>query len=289
MKTDQLIVQYLYSNKKVTLQEIGTFTVSPEIIIDSESDKDFALPPDAIRFEYNPKAEQEEGLVNYISDHSRKMKALAASDLESFIILNKQFLNIGKPLIMEGLGTLQKTQVGDYAFTQATTSRVIHEESPKQITEKQKEKISFVTPPKEKNTGNEKSLIGLLLLILVLGAAFAAYYFINKNNKEKNTPATDSPITDSVDVITPPDVVTPVLTPKDSNTFYIVLNEYPGFAAADKRMKVLSGYGHKIMIRTKDSVIYKVMMPFKKSFTDTLGIKDSVAKLLNPKAYIEIP
>ena len=120
MKTDQLIVQYLYKNKTVTLQEIGTFTVSPEIIIDSASDKDFALPPDSIQYHYDPKTVADEGLIDFIRLHTRKMKALAASDLESFIMLNMQFLNIGKPFIIEGLGTLLKKQPGDLSLAQAT-------------------------------------------------------------------------------------------------------------------------------------------------------------------------
>ncbi|MFN8244987.1 MAG: hypothetical protein U0T56_01200 [Ferruginibacter sp.] len=36
---------------------------------------------------------------------TRKIKPLATSDLESFTMLGKQFMNIGKPLILEGLGT----------------------------------------------------------------------------------------------------------------------------------------------------------------------------------------
>lgn len=292
MKTEHLIVQYLYSNKKVSLQDIGTFTISPDISIDPESDKDFALPPDAIRFEYDPRTEPDEGLIQYITDHSRKMKALASSDLESFIMLNKQFLNIGKPLILEGLGTLEKTQIGEYAFSQASTSHVIREESPKQITEKQKEKISFITPPKEKSNGSGKSALGILLLLLVLGAAFTAYYFYNKNKENNttvnagsvNTEAEDSAVVKKeVDTATVKKIVT------DANSFYIVLNQYPNFAAAEKRVKVLSTYGHNVVIKTNDSLTYKVIMPFMLPLSDTLSTKDSIARLLSPKAYIELP
>ena len=291
MKTDQLIVQYLYRNKKVTLQEIGTFTLSPEINIDPESDKDFALPPDAIRFDYNPKAEPDEDLIKYIMQHARKMKALAFADLESFIMLNKQFLNIGKPLIVEGLGTLEKMQAGGYAFTQANTSNVIREESPKEITEKKKEKISFITPPKEKINVNTKPVIGISTLLLLILASIAVYYYLNKKNKE-NDPQTNSLITAAPDTMLTKktaDIIPIVPGVKDSNTFYIVLNEYSNLTSAQKRMKVLSGYGHNIMLKTTDSITYKLKMPFRLPASDTLRIKDSLAKLLNPKAYVELP
>ena len=290
MKTDQLIVQYLYSNKKVTLQEIGTFTISPDINIDPESDKDFALPPDAIRFDYNPKAEPEEDLIKYIMQHARKMKALAFADLESFIMLNKQFLNIGKPLIIEGLGTLEKMQAGGYAFTQANTSNVIHEESPKEITEKKKEKISFITPPKEKINVNTKPLIGISALLFLVLASIAVYYYMNKKNKE-NDPQTNALITEGPDsIITKKtaDILPIPDTAKDSNTFYIVLNEYSSLASAQKRMQVLAEYGHNVMLKTTDSIAYKLRMPFTLPASDTLRVKDSLAKLLNPKAYVEL-
>ena len=158
MKTEQLIVQYLYSNKKVTLQDIGVFNITTEINIPEDSDKDIVLPADTIQFVYDPKAPVDDGLVAFIMESTRKIKPLAYSDLESFIILNKQFLNIGKPLVFEGMGTLQKTQGGDYAFTQAATSHVTTEEMPRIITEKQKEKISFATPQKEKSTAGNKSV-----------------------------------------------------------------------------------------------------------------------------------
>ena len=236
MKTDQLIVQYLYRNKKVTLQEIGTFTLSPEIIIDPESDKDFALPPDAIRFDYDPKAEP-------------------------------------------------------YAFTQANTSNVIREESPKEITEKKKEKISFITPPKEKINVNTKPVIGISTLLFLILASIAVYYYLNKKNKEID-PQANSLTTDAPDTMLTkktPDILPIVNTVKDSNTFYIVLNEYSNLASAQKRMKVLSGYGHNVMLKTTDSITYKLKMPFTLPASDTLRIKDSLAKLLNPKAYVELP
>lgn len=291
MKTDQLIVQFLYSNKKVTLQEIGTFTVSPEINIDPDSDKDFALPPDTIQFNYDSKAEPDEDLIKYIMQHARKMKALAFADLESFIMLNKQFLNIGKPLIIEGLGTLEKMQAGGYAFTQANTSHVIREETPREITEKTKEKISFITPAKEKNNVGVKPIIGISVLLFLILASIAVYYYMNIKNKE-NASQANSLITDAKDTLPPKkraDSLPIVNTVKDANTFYIVLNEYPDIASAEKRMKVLAGYGHHVILKTTDSITYKVRMPFILPVSDTLRIKDSLAKLLNPKAYVEMP
>ena len=297
MKTEQLIVQYLYSNKKVTLQDIGVFNIASEIIIPEDSDKDIVLPPDAIQFVYDPKAPVDDGLVAFIMESTRKIKPLAYSDLESFIILNKQFLNIGKPLVFEGMGTLQKTQGGDYSFTQAATSHVTTEEMPKIITEKLKEKISFATPQKEKNTAGNKNIVWIILaLIIVLGIA-AAIYFFKKNSKEESVAATtENAVTDTLPSLTKDTLANQILpspaTPKlitDSNTFYIVLREYTDLASADKSLKRYLSYGNNLILSTKDSVNYKLRMPFTKPIADTMKVQDSLSKFFKGKIYVELP
>ena len=297
MKTEQLIVQYLYSKKKVTLQDIGVFEIASGINIPEESDKDIILPPDAIQFAYDPKAPVDDGLVAFIMESTRKIKPLAYSDLESFIILNKQFLNIGKPLVFEGMGTLQKTQAGGYAFSQAATSHVITEEMPKLITEKQKEKISFATPQKEKNTtGNKNILWAILGLIVVLSIA-AAVFFFNKNKADaKILDSTENAVTDTLpvakkDTVLIQNKIVPPITGalKDSNTFFVVIKEYTDFATADKSLRRYLGFGNNVLLSTKDSVNFKLKMPFIKPIADTLKIKDSLLKLFQGEPYVELP
>ena len=300
MKTEQLIVQYLYSNKKVTLQDIGTFTVSPEIIFPEEADKDTALPPDAISFVCDKRAQQDEGLIAYIMQQTRKIKPLATSDLESYSMLNTQFLNIGKPLVLEGVGTLQKTQAGDYAFTQAGTSHVINEEIPKAVTEKEKETISFASPRREKKSGSKGALL-VLLLVLLAGAAIATYYFIHKqkaeNTAENIIPANpedtlkSAPVNDSAAIKKTLDSIA-VLKAKpaipDSNSFYIILKTFTDSAAAGKSYRRLLGYGNKVLLTGKDSA-YRVRMPFMRPLSDTLVVKDSLSKFFKANTRVELP
>ena len=61
MKIEQLIVQYLYNNKSVTLQNIGTFEVSDDVRLPLDNEKDAVLPDNAFTFKYNPRVEG----VNY--------------------------------------------------------------------------------------------------------------------------------------------------------------------------------------------------------------------------------
>ncbi len=300
MKTEQLIVQYLYKNKKVTLQDIGSFVLSPEINIAPDADKDMALPPDAISFEYDPKAIADEGLVNYIVEHTRKIRPLATSDLESFIILNKQFLNIGKPLVLEGLGTLEKAQAGGYSFTQAGTSHYMPEEAPKIVTENYNDTVSFATPPKEKSAGNGKAALIGIIAVAAVAVALAAWYFINRNSGETDTAVTEILTEDSAtakqDTIKASLQQLPVKdsmpAPKaltDTNSFYIVIREYNNKEKAEKALAKLTSYGNRLTLVAVDSAHYKLRMPFKLPVADTLRIKDSLAKYFAAKTAVELP
>jgi hypothetical protein len=302
MKLEQLIVQYLYINKKVVLQEIGNFAISDDITIPTEADKDTVLPENAIQFKYDPKAGVDEGLINYIMENTRKIRPLATSDLESFSMLNKQFLNIGKPLIMEGVGVLQKVNDGSYAFTQSGTSHVTVQEAPKMVTEKLKEKITFATPQKETSSGGGKWVILSLVGLLLIGSALAAYYFITKNKSESDTPVAanrevveqeKTPTTTGADTTKKADTsLVKTIAPKpsnDSSTFFIVIKEYQDLALATKRLDKLVSYGNKLVLTTTDSVTYKMKMPFRLPLTDTLRVKDSLSVFFQAKARVELP
>ncbi len=300
MKTEQLIVQYLYNNKKVTLQDIGSFTLAPDINIAHDADKDMIMPPDAIQFEYNPKAQADEGLINYIVEHSRKIRPLATSDLESFIILNKQFLNIGKPLVLEGLGTLEKAQAGGYSFVQANASHYIPDDAPKLVTENYNDTVTFATPPKEKSAGNGKVATLGIAAVVTLAIATAAWYFISKNNKEKYVASTEI-ITEDTTLKKqeisnlpaqnnkPKDTLAVVKNSTDTNTFYVVIKQYNNKAQAEKSMAKLTSYGNKLILVATDSAHFKLRMPFKLPITDTLRVKDSLAKYFAAKTVVELP
>ncbi|MEO6933394.1 MAG: hypothetical protein ABI151_17305, partial [Chitinophagaceae bacterium] len=181
MKIEHIIAQYLYTNKKVTLQDIGTFHLSPNITLPGESDKDSVLPDNAISFDYNIKAVQDDGLIEFIVQQTRKIKPLATSDLESFTILGRQFMNIGKPLPIEGLGILQKNQLGEYEFIQGHTVNSRLEPIPAALREKNKEEIVFTTPARKQQ--NVTGILVAVIIFLVLAGA-AALYFVMKSNKD---------------------------------------------------------------------------------------------------------
>jgi len=297
MKIEQLLVQHFYITKKVTLQGIGTFTLSPDFVMPADTDKDIVLPENAVTFQYNPRATEDEALIDYIVQQSRKMKPLASADLESYLMLASQFLNIGKPMIIDGIGVLEKNQLGEYHFSPGQYINTKVEDATLQLKEKSREDISFSNEAKA--TPVNKKMIAMLAAAVVLGAlGFAAWYFLSKNKTaapiaettpEQTIPST-SPVLDTTKkdtailVSKKPDSlamlqpVTNTSTPVTGYAFKIVFKVTSNKMAAIDKMNTMIKRGHKVIMYTADSVTYKLAEPFNLPVSDTAKIKDSLNK-----------
>ena len=280
MKIEQLLVQHFYNTGEVTLQGMGTFKLSPDFVAPKENDKDAQIPDNAISFQYNARATEDDALINFIVQQTRKMKALAAADLDSFLVLGKQFLNIGKPFKVEGMGMLVKTQQGDLEFTKGHAFHTKREISPAALKEKTvNPEISFATESKSP-AGNKK---GLLIAALIIGLGLmgtTAWYFLIKKNNSENTIVAPAVKADTAKtVIAKPDTaLSKPIKPQvadDGYSFKVVLLVTADSAAAISRMNVLTKRGHKIILYTKD-LLYKLAEPFTLPLADTTRIKDSL-------------
>ncbi len=287
MKIEQLIVQHLYNTKTVTLQGIGTLHLDPSVALPTDADKAVVIPENAFRFEYNLKAGEDEALINFIVQQTRKIRPLASSDLESYSILAKQFLNIGKPLLIEGVGTIQKNQSGSYEFIQGHFITPKIDDFPKQLKEKTEDNISFES--ESRNTGNNRkyAVIAFISLFAIL-AGLGLYYFIFKKKSPGTEPVIQTQIVvqdtvkkvDTVKAIVPDTVAAkPAETEKkDSVNFKVVIREYKDAATAEKKLKTFTDYGYKLILIKADSAKYQLAMPFTSPLADTLRVKDSLRK-----------
>ena len=284
MKIEHLIVQHLYNSKQVSLEDIGTFTLSPNVILNPE-DKDATLPENAITFEYQPKAQRDEALVNFIVQHSRKIKPLATSDLESYSILGREYLNIGKPFIIEGLGTLYKTQFGTYQFTQGTTINPKLEAQAAYLKEKDDHVIDFSSPSRKTSSG--KSGVLVLVLVLVAFSAAAIIYFIKRDSKPPTelTEVNDSPaVVKNVPLPLTTDTLQRDSSSLVTDSFNVVVKKYLNRDAAVAFTK-LNSSGNNLQVIARDSS-YFVVMPFTTPIADSSIAKDSVSRTYGVPAYI---
>ena len=295
MKIEQLLVQHFYNNREVTLQGMGTFTLSADFVMPKENDKDAEIPENAISFQYNPRAVEDDALIDFIVQQTRKMKSLATADLDSYLVLGKQFLNIGKPFKVDGMGMLVKNQQGELEFTRGNTFHAKLENTlstPKEA--RINPEISFASETKKTEGGSKKGLLiaGLLIGLGLIGTA-AWYFFVRTPNpaaeyttEETNadTAKVNTPAIDTVALKTTAPIVA-----DDGYTFKVVLLQTADSAAAAYRMNVLTARNHKIILYKKDSVNYRLAEPFTLPLSDTTRIKDSLnSYYYSGKAFIEL-
>lgn len=295
MKIEQLLVQHFYNAKEVTLQGIGTFTLSPDFVMPKDSEKDFEIPSNVISFQYNSRSIADEALIAYIVEQTRKMKSLAAADLDTYLVLMKQFLNIGKPYLIEGMGSVAKNQQGEYFFTQGHSFHSKLETVPAALKEKHTtEDISFASESKPKS--NSKKILVAVFSVVVLGllATSIWYFFIRKPNNNTSQVVTTVAKTDTPKIITAiadtsSQAKNVAIKPADGYTFKVVFMVTSDSAAAVARMNTLTTRGHKVIMYKADSVTYKLAEPFTLPLADTTHVKDSLNSFyFLGKGFIEL-
>jgi hypothetical protein len=321
VKITSLLSQYLYNHHRLDLPGIGTFILDPSAIQALENTKQRAAVLEGVSFQNNPSIKESPELVAYISAQTGKMKPLAASDLESFIEIAQQFLNIGKPFTLDGIGTLVKTNTREFEFVPITISTekvkeqlnapkeaaikkesATKKESAEKTTVKQsapKEEIvapaqyeSFLVDAPEKKSW--KKPVIALALIAGLGLTIWGGYAISKNMADKSTasvaqhenPQPEPPQTDTT-AQAPAVPDTSLNTPPviADNNYKYVLEEAPKQRII-KRYNQLRTNLWDVKVETTDSVRFKLYLLLP-AHNDTTRVLDSLTVMTGRRVYIE--
>lgn len=294
MKIEQVLVHYLLKTKQLTLQGIGTFHLDASVPDSADTEKPIVIPENAITFAYDPRVTEDEGLVDFIVEHTRKIKPLAASDLDSFLSLGRQFLNIGKPLNLPHIGTLEKLNSGVLAFIpgqliapRMEPNRVKHEGEDQQ---EPAEENLFNDYQRERKSNNGGKMVLMLLVFVILAFAVWAvwHYAFTKKDEPENLTSTEGivPVKDSsfkADSTTNANAQ----PASDTVSFNVVVGEYHSQSAAEYRLAKLKSNHRNAILYTDDSTIYKIAEPFNLPLADTTTILDSLRRYY-AKAFVEI-
>jgi len=293
VKIEQALVLYLLKHKQISLQGIGTFKIDGAIPENNDHDKPVIIPAEAISFTYDPKTKEDNELIDFIVLNTKKIKPLASADLDSFLTLGRQFLNIGKPFTIQNLGTLEKVNSGDLVFKPGPVIQKIELPKPK-IEDEGGEKYDenlFHDYQKEAPPNNRKVFLIILIIALLGLGSWAAWHFGFKKDTAESVPATNNivPVRDTVDTtqkqtsdsLAEAQRVTDSIrnaqkNPADSFTFKVVLKTTTNKEVALARLAKLKSYGRKVIMYTDDSITYKVAQPFMLPLSDTTKILDSL-------------
>ena len=292
MKIEQALVHYLLKNKVLTLQGIGTFELNATLPEPTDPEKPVIIPENAISFQYDPRAKEDDGLIDFIVEHSNKIRSLAASDLESFLSLGRQFLNIGNPFTLYNLGTLNKSNSGELVFEAGEL--IAKKIEPKKIKSDESETSTEVEKlfndyPQERKSKNGTKAIYTLLILIALGLIGWVVWHYDFNKKEAESISSTEPIIPILDSATlttdtahkamdTTKLNSSINQPKsaDSFSFKIVVNEYSSLSAAEKRLADLKRYGRNVIMYSNDSVIFKIAEPFMLPLSDTTKMLDKL-------------
>jgi hypothetical protein len=299
LKIQELLSQYLYQHKQLHLPGLGKFELNPSVNI--YETKEEGWPPDTITFSANKHTPVDDDFINFLVQHSGKMKPLAMSDLESYLSSGTQLLNIGKPFPLKGIGSLVKLSNGDLAFQQGSPvlqkaeippADYILKDRTKQTSET--EELSFASPERK---NSRKLFIAIASVIALALIGWAIYLAIPKKEiaTTDDTVQTDNTIT-STDTVTNQAisdttkadtaqvakkdsiVAVPVPVVTASNGFKLVIETFPEKYRAEKRTTVLNGRGHKVTMEIQDSAHYNLTMVVMRPLSDTAYVIDSLRK-----------
>lgn len=311
LKITNLLAQYLYTKKQLDLPGIGTFTLDNDIVLDSEKtkhNKTFTL--EGVSFRHDRTVKEDPDLIAFISEHSGKIKALASADLNSHLELASQFLNIGKPFLFEGIGSLVKTQSGEFSFTpgQVIPDRIdsaIHREYGKEAMSEEPvgDYKSVFYNKHTKSAWKKPAAIGLILL--GFGLAIWGGYTVykkraersdkeetvvssekNKPNQHQNT-INESPdtITQKEDTIANATAIStqpPIIA---AGTKKFILEVSPKERAL-YRYNRLKTFQWQVEMETRDSSSFTLYMLLPVSPADTSRVLDSLSRLNGKRVYI---
>ena len=291
MKIEQVLVHYLLKYKQLSLQGIGTFIFEGAVPDSSDPNRPIIIPEGAITFTHDTKVTEDPVLVDYIIEHTGKIHPLASADLDSYLMLSRQFLNIGNPLIIPNIGTIEKTNSGALVFKGGTHMAERMEANKGKIedegAEEYEENLFNDYQRETKNNSGKTILIAIGVLIIGLIAwAVWKYAFNAETDPENVTQATFPTATSRPEAIPEEDTTTlpaanneVVNRPVSSDgTFKLIVNQYNNLPAAQTRYNNLRSFGRDVVLYTNDSVTYNIALSFTRPLSDTTKVLDSMQR-----------
>jgi hypothetical protein len=306
VKLPSLLTQFLYKHKKLSLPGIGVFLLDPAAVIPDEPGKDVHIPAHGIEFKRSSAHVVDDELIEYIKAHTGKMKSLALADLESYLTLGTELLNIGKPFYLEGIGTLTKDKDGNFEFSPGEFSLVRPDEGTGEKAERSGRKKQVMEEAHPDEGGYSISGRKILLTIAIVAGisviAWGGYLMYRKSAATANEPVSsqvqhnaepakpdstsaNKPAADSS--VKRPSAGTSLSRASDSIMYkYIILRTHDKPRALRRYNQLLS-YDLQVRMEAIDSSYFKVYFSFPSVSRDTIHIKDSLYRVYAHPVTIE--
>ncbi len=287
----------------MSLPGLGIFTLDKSVVLPEENDRALLSLPNQVQFQNANIAAADKDLISFICENTGKIRPLAISDLDSYLNLGTEMLNIGKPFYLEGIGTITKNKTGKFDFTPGEYSLI--RENVAATHDKKKTHRPDTSQVNSNSSLQNRNLIKIGLIAIALAIVGWGGWVMYKKNivtVSENTVDTTSPIpqklplaTDSVKtdsvrkdtskilVVDTPHPVAPV---REGTTRKFIILETNDKPRAMKRYNQLISFNLQAHYYHKDST-YKVFFAFPALNKDTTHIKDSLRREYGHDVTIE--
>ncbi|NCU05659.1 MAG: hypothetical protein GXC73_16940 [Chitinophagaceae bacterium] len=299
MKIQELLSQFLYKEKTLTLPGLGRFDLDPSVNVYEL--KEEGWPEGTISFTMNRNAVVPDDLLQFLMQQTGKMKPLAMSDLESYVSNGLQLINIGKPFPLKGIGSIMKAKDNLLTFEQGSPAlekidsiNTDHVRDRTVLAEGETE-IDF---SHEERKSSKKPIIisGIIIALALIGwAVWQAFpkkqtTTPENENTEQVAAAADTPlvqqpdsstfIKDTAQVATQPSAIL------DTSSFKLIVETLSSKAKADARIAFHKGRARELQLEMKDSTNYQLILHVARPLRDTAFVKDSLFKYYGIKAKV---
>ncbi|WP_297820265.1 hypothetical protein [Segetibacter sp.] len=302
MKFDDQLAAFLYENKTLRLEGIGTFTLDSKVSVPNQHEKEIYYPIEGLSFTYNPKSDTDENIITYLVKKLHKIQPLIRSDLESYLANIKQFINLGKPYTIEGVGTLSKNNQGTYEFTPGNFLPAKEELNPK------RENADHNYPVRSHSNAG-KTFVVILIVIAALAALGGIGWGVSNllsqrqvsNDIEQQQGFSDTIPQAGADTSTPITTASSSsggptsstidnTTSSDSANYKMIFEITTLKARAHKRTVQLHSYKHNSKydtIHVGPVVNYRLFLPVRIRPSDTTRVKDSLSIFFGSGVRVE--
>ena len=288
MKVQDLLYAYLSEHKRLNIPGIGVFEMSNTLI--EQTGNETTEHKNLIQFNHDKTIQVEESLLIFLKERTGKMKALAQSDLDSFIYNGIQLLNIGKPFDIPGIGVVMKSSEGKFSFHQGTAEpEQFLTDQTKRLIETHESDTSYKRESRNSvpNTTDhqKKRIIYIGFAVIIAIIIWIIYLLIpnqeNQNEKMMNKDTTEQSVVTPTVIEQPaaPDTTNnnpPVTTVGTSIGFEMAGQYLPQIDTIRKFYKLYKGRGHQVRIDSSDSKNPRLLFAFRKPLKDTSFVADSM-------------
>lgn len=182
MTVEQLITLFVYQHGEISLQGIGQIRLLDAVPDAEYIQKNKSVPITGIEFKHLKTAATSPDFIRFYATQRGKIASLAENDIEAYLSMAVQFLNIGNPFEIKGLGALAKNKDGVLSLTPGYFLAIKAEEAMGKLKERHVEDPAHQGPgaaydeeKRNRMSPQTKGILAIVLLVLLVVVGWWMY------------------------------------------------------------------------------------------------------------------